>query len=222
MFIAPGVTTTHEARWYQTPYSVEPLSTALLRQLDNCQPDSAISLPTANPYLTGDISLLEQSAHMALPKAIYQQQALSVWYKADTDFHTPKGHIFVQLSLPHSINNCMQMAATRLWVELFLDNLNQQFYAATTIGLVYHLHVQRQGISIHTSGLATNQILLLQELLKQMPAQQFDETRFAELKRQLGRHWRNSSKNKPVSRLFSQLSAILQPLNPEIEQLADA
>lgn len=222
MFIAPGVPTTHEARWYQTPYSVEPLSAALLHRLDNCQPDSAITLPAANPYLAGDISLLEQSAHMALPEAIYPQQALSVWYKADTDFHTPKGHIFVQLSLPHSIDNCTHMAATRLWVELFLDNINQQFYAATTIGLVYHLHVQRQGISIHTSGLASNQILLLQELLKQMPTQQFDENRFAELKRQLGRHWRNSSKNKPVSRLFSQLSAILQPLNPEIEQLADA
>src|SRR5690606_21307737 len=48
MFIAPGVTTTHEARWYQTLYSVEPLSAELLRQLDNCQPDSAISLPAAN------------------------------------------------------------------------------------------------------------------------------------------------------------------------------
>src|SRR5690606_27574016 len=147
---------------------------------------------------------------------------LSVWYKADTDFASPKGHIFVQLSLPNSIGDCRQLAATRLWVELFQDNINQQFYAATTIGLMYNLHVQRQGISLHTSGLATNQLLLLQELLQQLLQQQFTEPRFAELKRQLSRHWRNSSKNKPVARLFSQLSALLQPLNPEIDQLADA
>jgi insulysin len=84
------------------------------------------------------------------------------------------------------------------------------------------VHVQRQGISIHTSGMAANQLLLLEQLLQQMLQQQFSEYRFAELKRQLSRHWRNSSKNKPVARLFSQLSALLQPLNPEIDVLADA
>ena len=114
------------------------------------------------------------------------------------------------------------MAATRLWVEMFQDNINQPFYAATTIGLSYHLHVHRQGIAIHTSGLAANQLLLLQQILQQTQIQQFNENRFEELKRQLSRHWRNSSKNKPVARLFSQLSALLQPSNPEIDQLADA
>jgi len=222
MLIAPGVSVDREARWYHTPYSMTKLPESLLQQLDATGVQAEIQLPLANPYLAGDISLLESSAHMTKPEQIHDEPALSVWYKADTDFSSPKGHIFVQLSLPGSIGNIQQLAATRLWTELFQDNINQQFYPATTIGLAYHLHVQRQGISIHTSGLATNQLLLLQQILQQMLQQHFSENRFDELKRQLSRHWRNSSKNKPVARLFSQLSALLQPLNPEIDELADA
>lgn len=222
MLIAPQVATDREARWYHTPYSISPLPAALLQQLNNTKAAEPIQLPKPNPYLDGDIRLLSPAEHMQAPQRVHYDAGLSVWYKADTDFASPKGHIFVQLSLPNSIGDCRQLAATRLWVELFQDNINQQFYAATTIGLMYNLHVQRQGISLHTSGLATNQLLLLQELLQQMLQQQFSEPRFAELKRQLSRHWRNSSKNKPVARLFSQLSALLQPLNPEIDQLADA
>ena len=222
MLIAPDVATNREARWYHTPYSVEPLPAALLQQLQLCQPLPDIRLPEPNPYLKGDITLLDCSAHMDKPRSWYQDRHLSLWYKADTDFNSPKGHVFVQLSLPNSIGSCEQLAATRLWVELFLDNINQQFYAATTIGLVYHVHVQRQGISIHTTGLTNNQLRLLSDMLQALLQQDFVPQRFEELKRQLSRHWRNSSKNKPVARLFSQLSALLQPLNPEIDQLADA
>lgn len=222
MLITPYVSTDKQARWYHTPYSIIRLEPALLQQLKQAQPQALIQLPQTNPYLDGDIRLLSATEHMPVPECIFEDKALSVWHKADTDFASPKGHIFVQLSLPGSVGDCQQLAATRLWVELFQDNINQQFYAATTIGLTYYLHVQRQGISIHTSGLSANQMLLLEQILQQMLQQQFSEHRFDELKRQLSRHWRNSSKNKPVAQLFSQLSALLQPLNPEIELLADA
>lgn len=222
MLIAPGVPVQQQARWYHTPYSIDKLKPDLLAQLSNAKPDPQLRLPATNPYLDGDITLLAPDKHMDNPVCIHDEKSLCIWYKADTEFASPKGHLFVQLSLPQSLGNCRQLAATRLWVELFLDNINQQFYAATTIGLVYNLHVQRQGISIHTSGLSANQLRLLQDLLQQMLQQDFSAHRFSELKRQLSRHWRNSSKNKPVARLFSQLSALLQPQNPEIDILADA
>jgi insulysin len=222
MLITPDVSVDQQARWYHTPYSITKLPESLLQQLNEAKTDTQLQLPQSNPYLDGDIRLLSSTEHMPTPRCMYEDDSISVWYKADTEFASPKGHIFVQLSLPGSIGDCQQLAATRLWVELFQDNINQQFYAATTIGLTYYLHVQRQGISIHTGGLAANQLLLLQQLLQQMLQQQFSEHRFLELKRQLSRHWRNSSKNKPVAQLFTQLSALLQPSNPEIDILADA
>lgn len=222
MLITPQVVTTKQARWYQTPYSVESLEKSLLQQFEQAALLPELHLPKTNPYLSDNLSLLPTSAHMATPTRLQHTESLSVWYKADTEFNSPKGHIFVQLNLANSQQGCTELAAIRLWVELFQDNINQQFYPATAIDLIYHIHVHSQGISIHTSGLAANQLLLLQDILEKMPQQQFKAQRFVEIKQVLTRHWRNSSKNKPIPQLFAQLSAILQPLNPEISQLADA
>lgn len=222
MLISPDAPVNLKARWYETPYSIETISPKLLQKLDQAPLLEAFRLPKQNPYLSDNLSLLAKSAHMAIPKKVTDTESLTVWYKADTNFNSPKGHIFVQLSLANSQQNCQQLAAIRLWVELFLDNVNQQFYPATAIDLIYNVHVHRQGLSIHTSGLAANQLLLLTNILNEMPQQQFSQQRFNEIKRQLIRHWQNSRKSKPVPKLFAQLSAILQPANPEIIQLADA
>lgn len=221
MLIAPDVPVLTEAKWYNTPYSVTKLSDALLQTLRDTGPVAEITLPGSNPYLTEQVSLLDKDQHMTVPEQLYHSPYLSIWYKADTEFNTPKGHIFLQLSLPQTIADNRQLATSRLWLELFQDHINQQFYMATNAGLSYNLHVQKQGISIHTSGLAANQIPLLQHILLQINQAAFSELRFNEIKQQLCRHWANSSKSKPVARLFSQLSAILQPLNPEIEVLIE-
>ncbi|MDX3775224.1 insulinase family protein [Chromatiaceae bacterium AAb-1] len=222
MLIAPGVKTDKQARWYHTPYSIEQLPAALLQQLTSLTPAAGQQLPPRNPYLEDELTLLAPEQHMPQTERLYQDPHLTLWYKADTDFNSPKGHIFIQFTLPNSITDNLQLAATRLWTELFQDQINQRLYAATTANLSYHLHVQKQGFSLHTCGLTANQLHLLQDLLQQLTQQQFQEERFNELKRQLCRHWLNSSKNKPVARLFSQLSALLQPQNPEIEHLAAA
>jgi secreted Zn-dependent insulinase-like peptidase len=222
MFIAPDIQPNREARWYQTPYRVQTLPANELSRYQNAAVPAGSHLPQSNPYLVTELNLLSDADHMAKPQLLVQEPAFKLWFKADTDFQTPKGHIFVQLNLPNCIGSVTQMACSRLWLELFQDQINESFYAATTAGLTYHLHVQHNGISLHTSGLAGNQIKLVADLLTQMVLCQFDEPRFNEIKRQLIRHWQNHSKNKPVSKLFSQLSSLLQPLNPDIDQLAAA
>jgi insulysin len=222
MFIAPEIQANREARWYQTPYSVQPLEQSRINSYLQAKVPEGNHLPQNNPYLVTELNLLADTDHMAKPVLLTKDAGFQLWFKADTDFKTPKGHIFVQLNLPNCIDSVTQMACSRLWLELFQDQINESFYAATTAGLTYHLHVQHNGISLHSSGLAGNQIKLVADLLAQMSLCQFEEQRFDEIKRQLIRHWQNHSKNKPVSKLFSQLSSLLQPLNPDIDQLAAA
>ncbi|GHG68281.1 peptidase M16 [Alishewanella longhuensis] len=219
MLIADDVPTNKEARWYHTPYSIESLPQTWLLQLSTQAAKTALRLPAPNRYLKTEVSLLPLSAHMTVAKQLVNETSLSIWHKADTDFQTPKGHIFLQLTLPNSCQTIVQLAACRLWVELVQDRFNQQLYAATTAGLNYYIHVHRQGVSIQTSGLTANQLQLLADILQQLPDPNFSEQRFTELKQQLCRHWQNSSKNKPVAQLFSQLSALLQPQNPELALL---
>ncbi|MDZ7904074.1 MAG: hypothetical protein U5L01_16760 [Rheinheimera sp.] len=120
----------------------------------------------------------------------------------------------------HRYRNTQQLALTRLWLEPFLDRINEKFYPATTAGLSYNIYVQQHGLTLHSSGLSGNQIALLQDVLTEIQNFEFSPARFVELKAQLVRHWQNQVRNKPISQLFSQLSSLLQPMNPESEQLA--
>lgn len=220
MLIAPEVTVNRQARWYHTPYSVDTLPADLLDTLSNQQPLPLYHLPEANPYLVGQLQLLPLSAHQHQPEQLVNTEHLSLWFKADTDFHSPKGHIFVQLTLPNTVQNLTQLALTKLWLELFLDRINEQFYPATTAGLSYNIYAQQHGLTLHSSGLSANQIALLQHLLSELTDHNFNEQRFVELQFQLVRHWRSQVSSKPISQLFSQLSSLFQPLNPEPQQLA--
>lgn len=222
MLVADDVSTDQVARWYQTPYQIQPLAAEWLQQLNRQALNPKLWLAPANPYLKAELTLLAMADHMTVPEQRVNQPALSLWYKADTEFSSPKGHIFVHISLPFSYQTIRQQAACRLWVELLLDRFNQQLYPATTAGLNYAMHVHRQGLSIQTKGLSANQIALLTDILAQLTDSNFCPQRFAELKQQLCRHWLNSSKNKPVAKLFSQLSALLQPHNPDPVSLARA
>ena len=220
MVIAPEVNANQHARWYHTPYSVERLDSAWLAALDTQPIPQGSQLPPVNPYLVSQLSLLPLHAHQHHPVQICKDEALALWFKADTDFGSPKGHIFLQLTLPNMTHSLRHVALSKLWLELFLDRINEKFYPATTAGLSYNIYVQQHGLTLHSSGLSGNQICLLQDILEEMQNVEFDNSRFTELKAQLVRHWQNQVKNKPISQLFSQLSTLLQPLNPDTEQLA--
>lgn len=220
MLIAPEVDVDRQARWYHTPYGVDQLPPELLAELAACRPQPQMKLPAANPYIVGQLQLLPVQKHQQVPELLHDSQSMRIWYKADTEFNSPKGHVFVQLTLPVSIKDRASLAQTKLWLELLLDAVNERLYAATTAGLSYNIYVQQHGITLHTSGLSSNQIALMQDLLEQVQHCEFAEHRFAELKYQLCRHWHNQARNKPVSMLFNMLSSMLQPLNPDGPQLA--
>ncbi|MFN6971674.1 MAG: insulinase family protein [Rheinheimera sp.] len=220
MLIAPEVQVDRQARWYHTPYSQINITTELLYRLKQASCEDYYHLPGYNPYLVSTLELLPASATFETPVRYFENHAMTLWFKPDADFQTPKGHIFVQLTLPNTVQNLTQLALTKLWLELFLDQVNEQFYPATVAGLHYNLYVQQHGLTLHTSGLSGNQIALVKNLLEQFPKHQFQPGRFYEMQRQLVQHWQNTARNKPISQLFSKLSALLQPLNPEADQLA--
>lgn len=220
MLIAPEVPVDRQARWYHTPYSQITVTPELLADLQQATPKPDYRLPGHNPYLVEKLELLGSDATIETPIRYFENAAMTLWFKPDAEFQSPKGHIFVQLTLPNTVQDLTQLALTKLWLELFLDQVNEQFYPATTAGLHYNLYVQQHGLTLHTSGLSGNQIALVKDLLEQLPRQQFQPDRFIEMQRQLVQHWQNAARSKPISQLFSKLSALLQPLNPEPDQLA--
>ena len=103
-----------------------------------------------------------------------------------------------------------------------MDSVAEQFYPAELAGMNYQLSAHQGGLTLHTWGLSGNQIDLVNQLLNTLLTLEFEPIRFNEYQRQLIRHWENGNQNKPVSLLFSELSATLLPWNPTPLQLAQA
>jgi secreted Zn-dependent insulinase-like peptidase len=221
--IHPEVPTNKEAKWYATPYSVETIPQQWIDELDRATDnDNALNLPKTNPYLKKPEVLHDVVFEHTTPEKRLDSDSFEFWYKQDTTFRVAKGHIYLALDSKLTVESITTMAMTRLFSDLFMDNVAEMFYPAELAGMNYQLSAHQGGLTLHTWGLSGNQIDLLNELLNTLLTVQFDPKRFYEYQKQLIRHWRNSNQNKPVSLLFSELSATLLPWNPTPIQLADA
>lgn len=223
VLIDPDVPTTATTAWYHTPYSIEDLSPKWLQQLDRIatpQPDMA--LPEVNPYLKQKITLLELESKSAIPQRLINETGFEFWFKQDNQYRVAKGHFYLAIDSLTAVKDVQHMAMTRLLADLFMDKVAEEFYPAELAGLSYQLTTHQGGLTLHTSGLSTNQLGLVDKLLNHLYDGRYNPQRFAEYKKQLCRHWQSGNHNKPVSQLFSQLSASLLPWNPTPEDLAQA
>lgn len=219
--IAPDLSTDQTAKWYDTPYSVFPLEPDWLKQLDSIDcPQPNMALPRINPYLQGEVALVEQPEAAALPQRIIDRTGYHFWFLADQQFAVPKGYCFINFWSPLLFNTPQNSALAKLYVELSLEVLSEQFYDAELAGLSFNFASTAQGLTLSTSGLSRGQLNLAIDLVKALRNLTFCPKRFAEYRKQLCRHYRNSHKSKPVSQLFSVLSHEVLPDNLPPSELA--
>lgn len=223
VLIHPDVEPEHKTKWYHTPYRVEALSNSWLDALTEINtPLPQMLLPTANPYLTKDVTLLDVEHPKTQPTLLVKEPGFDFWFKQDNTFRVAKGHFYLAMDSHFAVKDIKHMALTRLFADLFMDSVAEQFYPAELAGLSYHLTSHQGGLTLHTAGLSSSQLALVDELLNALFNVEICAKRFAEYKKQLVRHWRNSNHDKPVGELFSVLGAKVMPWNPQPDQLANA
>jgi insulysin len=223
VLIHPDVEPEHTAAWYNTPYKIEKLSLHWLEALAQIsQPQSEMLLPTANPYLAKDVILYPVESQQRHPTLLIKEAGFDFWFKQDATFRVAKGHFYLAMDSDFAVKDVKHMALTRLFSDLFMDSVGEQFYPAELAGLSYHLTSHQGGLTLHTAGLSSSQLELVDQLIDALFNVKICAKRFAEYKKQLVRHWRNSNQNKPVSELFSILGAKIMPWNPQPDELANA
>jgi secreted Zn-dependent insulinase-like peptidase len=223
VLIHPDVKTNKKAAWYHTPYKCDAINKQWIKKLHNINtPFAEMKLPSPNPYLANKIHLLPLESENSIPEKIICKPGLEFWYQQEQDFKIIKGHFYMALDSYFAVQSVTNMALTRLFSDLFMDHVAQDFYPAELAGLSYQLSIHQGGLTLHTSGISTNQLNLVEGLLAKLFNSDFKPQRFEEYKKQLCRHWNAGNHNKPVSQLFSLLSAKLLPWNPTPESLADA
>lgn len=212
------------SKWYQVPYRIENFSQQQLQQWQNPSYSKCLSLPTANPYIVNEPKVLdnEDSDKVTQPQLIKDGDGLKVWFKQDQTFKVPKGYVYVGLDSPVTIESTVNIAMTRLFVDVYSDAIVEQHYDAELAGIHYHVYSHQGGLSLQLSGLSEKQGSLLATLLASIKQVSINENKFHLLKQQLLNHWSNADKSKSISQLFAVLSSALQPSNPSAQNMHDA
>jgi len=208
--------------WYQVPYSVEKIAVEQLKKWENTEKNSTLFLPSKNPYITKKPQTLSVETKQLTPVLIEQNNGLNIWYKQDISFQVPKGHLYIGIDSPESIASIENIAMTRLFVDLYSDEVIEDNYDAELAGIHYHLYAHQGGITLQLAGVSEKQPALLNALLVKLTRYKTNQQRFELLKQQLITHWQNSATSKSISQLFSTLSSAMQPNNPSSKALATA
>lgn len=208
--IHPGVDTDKIAQWYNTPYKVHPLPTTLIEQLSAPAKIEGMSLPLPNPYLVDDTALQPLDLKFEYPEIVIQKPGIHFWFGQDHKFGQPKGDCFISFDCA-AIKEGVEMSTyKRIWVAMMMEQFNREYYQAGVAGLHYHLYAHQAGFSLHTNGFSQKQLRLCQDLILKLSDNQNFSNYFQQIKNKQGIALQNSLMNKPINRLFTRLSVIMQ------------
>ena len=218
--IHPLVKTTHNAKWYNTPYSVVPIGAKRLTSFLSGNWQSSFVLPKANQFIPPCKPLKPIAPEFIVPKKIISKNGLDIWYGQDDKFHQPKGDCFLTFDC-QAVNEGIDVTTTkRLWVALLNEKLNQKYYQANLAGLHFHLYSHQGGFSLQTNGFSTNQLGFCSNILNEIVANKDFSSGFSQVKAKQYQGLSNALLNKPINRLFSKLSVLMQQQNHDPAEMA--
>jgi len=225
MISAPNLDTDHNAAWYNTPYRIDKFTPQQLHLWKQTDIDSRLQLPDENPFIAEQLipQIIEEKEKINnVPVLLEQSAGFKTWFLQETDFHLPKGNIYISIDSEYSISNTHNIAMTRLAVELLHEQLNNLTYQAEIAGISFNIYAHQGGFTLHITGFAEKQLELLKLVIGHRHLQQVSQDTFDSIQHQLLVAWDNQKHAKPINRLFHGLTSFLQPNSPSHRRLAKA
>ncbi len=220
---APEVETNQVSEYYHTPYALERLrfeSASVAREaLDK------LHLPEENRFLPRRLQVKPLPAMDRVaqePRLIKQTGTMEAWFKQDDRFQVPRATISIRTYAPLVGQSARNAAMAQLYAELINDELNEFAYPALLAGLHFNVNANSRGFDIRLGGYNDRQGALLNRILDVIERSRFKKQRFATMKQELIRKWRNQKALTPYEQLFEKAPVLLfAPLWDELA-MADA
>jgi len=166
-----------------------------------------LALPERNPYLPEDLTVLPNDP--APPRPAVETPELALWSDRDTEFDTPRSNLYLSLGVSGGIATPEDLAMATLYTSLVNDALSEDVYPAYLSGLGYSLNADGFGFELRVSGYSEKQLPFLESLLDALTSTEIDPARFAVLRDQLVREWRNSRDDPPYLQTFQAIGYLL-------------
>jgi secreted Zn-dependent insulinase-like peptidase len=218
--VNPFVKTTHKAKWYNTPYSIDPIPPLRMKYFLSGKWQSNFMLPKANQFLHSCKKMKPITPEFVLPKQIISENGLEFWYGQDDTFNQPKGDCFLTFDC-QAIDEGIYVAATkRLWIALLNEKLHHKYYQANLAGMHFNFYPHQGGFSLQTNGFSANQLEFCTNLLTQAVDNKCFYHDFVQVKTKQYQSLCNALLNKPINQLFSKLSVLMQQQNQAPSDIA--
>ena len=211
IIVAPTVTTDQIEPYYDTAYSIKPLTKKQLKAWQQAGLNPHLAIPPANPFIPDDTDVLSNNSGQDIPELIIEQDGFRVWHKQDDEFNTPRADINVGLASTVASETLHQSLMTSLYTALVNDHLNAFAYPAALAGLHYRLNKGERGIGFSVAGYDDKQQLMISRIIDTMMSYKVNPERFAVIRERMKRDWENTRLDRPYQQLNRALNTLLQP-----------
>jgi len=126
--------------------------------------DHNLFLPVSNPFIPQRLATQNLEYISKIPLLQKGQDTLSVWYRSDNYFKTPRASFYFNIMSPFANKNSRSVVLTEIFVCLINAQLNKIVYPAGIAGLEYSLYRHIRGISVKVNGFEDYQSALLNQL----------------------------------------------------------
>ncbi len=97
---------------YDTPYSIRPLQSDEVAQLEAPAEGFCAQLPRQNRFLNEHFQPYPVEAEQTRPTALIDNDKLTLWHLQDHEFRVPKGHIYLNLEAPQVTASALNFACS--------------------------------------------------------------------------------------------------------------
>ena len=209
LLVAPGQETDQVDPWYGVRYRLTSLPKAWVAAWRDAAPVTALSLPSANPFVPNDFSLRESPDTTPHPKRILIEPGFALWFDHDLEFGLPHSSLYFSVRSPQARGNARQRVLTELYIALVNDTLSELTYPAFLAGVNFKLYAHRRGFSLRIEGFNDRQPQLLEAILDRLAKPVIDPTRFERLREDLVIRLRNRQRGDPTHRAIGVLHRLL-------------
>lgn len=220
LVVAGDLETDLKTKWYETPYSLEPIPEQTITLWKKAGLSSDISMPQANEFLPRDLDLLVDGS--GDPVNLINTDKLEVWHRTDSSFRVPRANLNVNIHTPAANKTARSTVLTILYTQLVNEQLNEFSYPANLAGLRYSLSYNRRGLGIRLSGYADGQRQMLENLSAAMITPSFDEDEFDRKRKALIEQIENVTREAPYRQVGNEIRRLITaPYFTDAERIAE-
>ncbi|MEH6576761.1 MAG: insulinase family protein [Amphritea sp.] len=195
--------------WFQSEYSVQPLTEQQLEAWKAPLSIKGLATRKLNPFVAENLSINEAVSQTDKPKVIMQRNGQTLWYQQDATFMQPKADFFISIISDKANLTSKNAVMTNLYTELVKDQLNETLYDALLAGLNTKIYPHMRGLSIRISGYNDKQQQLLDRIAMVLKTPQISQASFDRIKERYTQQLENARKDKPYNQTIGEVYTLL-------------